>query len=159
MDPNQPQFTGVSHQNPASMPLFSRQKLHELMAASVPGSLHGGTNPAGMYGGPDRVDPAVEVALVKIAESFVAEVSKAAADLALHRKAKAILPKDVLFHLKTEYGMVFPGLPGMNSTEEDERKLSRLPSTTGAHQARTSHATRAAMASASGSNFPSVHRP
>jgi len=121
--------------NPASLPLFSRKKLYEILNSVVPG-------------GAERIDPAAEIALIKMTETFVSEVSRAAADLALLRRSTTIVPGDVALHLRAEYGMLFPGLPAAASLEhqggEERRSLQRIAIPTSAHLARTAHANRAA---------------
>lgn len=106
-------------------PLLSRAKLGELVASVAPG---------------ERLEPAVEMALMKMAESFLVEVSQSAAELARHRHSNAIEPRDIHRYLEREYDM---GLYGYVDSEERGGSTKVVHPTVG-HQTRNAHATRAA---------------
>lgn len=78
--------------NPVNQPLVSRQRLRELANIASPG---------------ERLEPNVEGIMIKIAEDFISKVAQSSADLAKHRKSKALEVDDVLLHLGIQYTSLF----------------------------------------------------
>lgn len=79
----------------------------------------------------EKIDPTVKQALIKLAESFVLDVTSKSADLARHRHSKAIEQRDIALYLEREWDMTFP--PSASSSA----RLNNSSSSTTAASAET----------------------
>ncbi len=140
--------------HPQGGALFTRARLQDLVRSTIPG---------------ERMDPLVESALVKLAESFTLEVAGCAAELAAHRRSAALSTADIQLYLARNYNMAIPGFsdghsraaaaaaePADDAAEQGEgtaanvHATSRILHPTLAHQSRAAHAVRASIQAASG---------
>ena len=79
---------GGGGQQSQPMPLLTVTKLRELLSS--------------VAGASEQMDPIVESALLRLADDFVADVAKAASELAMHRRSEALEPRDLLAVLQEE---------------------------------------------------------
>mmetsp|Transcript_20896 Transcript_20896/g.29285 ORF Transcript_20896/g.29285 Transcript_20896/m.29285 type:complete len:138 (+) Transcript_20896:95-508(+) len=77
--------------------IFEPKRLQELVDRYHPG---------------EKLDPAVEMLLLEIAEEFVDEVARRSCELAKHRKSKKLDIQDVQLHLEKTWNMKIPGFCG-----------------------------------------------
>ncbi|GAB5357289.1 hypothetical protein AAMO2058_000361600 [Amorphochlora amoebiformis] len=60
----------------------------------------------------EKLEPAVEMLLLEIAEEFIDEVARRSCELAKHRRSKKLDIQDVQLHLEKTWNMKIPGFNG-----------------------------------------------